>query len=150
MQSMGIDYETFSQIDLKKAGLHNYASDPSTGVHCLSYGPDPEHIKTWVEGEAFPAYLRVHIESGGIITAWNAAFELAIWNLCCVRKYGWPPLPIKQVRCSMVRAYAMALPGALEDAAPALGVDQRKDAAGRRLSRQVPLPLLLQQAGRAN
>ena len=33
---MGIDYETFSQIDLKKAGLHNYASDPSTGVHCLS------------------------------------------------------------------------------------------------------------------
>jgi hypothetical protein len=30
----------------------------------------------------------------------------------------------------MVRAYAMALPGALEDAAPALGVDQRKDAEG--------------------
>ena len=120
MTSWGLDFETFSQIDLKKSGLHNYATDPSTGAHCLSYGPDPEHIKTWVEGEPFPQDLANHIAAGGIITAWNAAFELAIWNLCCVKKYGWLPLPISQVRCSMVRAYAMALPGALEDAAPAL------------------------------
>lgn len=140
MISFGADFETFSQIDLKKSGLHNYATDPSTGAHCLSYGPDPEHIHTWVEGEPFPADLRVHIESGGIITAWNAAFELAIWNLCCVPRYGWPPLPITQVRCSMVRAYAMALPGALEDAAPALGVDQRKDAAGHRIMLQLSKP----------
>jgi DNA polymerase len=140
MQSLGIDFETFSEVDLKKAGLHNYATDPSTGVHCLSYGPDPEHIKTWVEGEPFPEDLKVHIAQGGIITAWNAAFELAIWNLCCVKKYGWLPLPIHQVRCSMVRAYAMALPGALDDAAPALGVDQRKDAEGHRVMLQLSKP----------
>ncbi|HUD75288.1 MAG TPA: DNA polymerase [Terracidiphilus sp.] len=147
MQSLGIDFETFSEVDLKKAGLHNYATDPSTGVHCLSYGPSPadtgsavEHIKTWVEGEPFPEDLKVHIAQGGIITAWNAAFELAIWNLCCVKKYGWPPLPIRQVRCSMVRAYAMALPGALDDAAPALGVDQRKDAEGHRIMLQLSKP----------
>ena len=140
MQSLGADFETFSEIDLKKAGLHNYATDPSTGAHCLSYGPDPEHIKPWVEGEPFPADLKAHIEAGGITTAWNAAFELAIWNEVCVKKYGWPPLPIKQVRCSMVRAYAMALPGALEDAAPALGVDQRKDAEGHRIMLQLSKP----------
>jgi DNA polymerase len=140
MQSLGIDFETFSEVDLKKAGLHNYATDPSTGVHCLSYGPDPEHIKTWVEGEPFPEDLKVHIAQGGIITAWNAAFELAIWNLCCVKKYGWLPLSIHQVRCSMVRAYAMALPGALDDAAPALGVDQRKDAEGHRVMLQLSKP----------
>ena len=140
MQSLGADFETYSEIDLKKAGLHNYATDPSTGVHCLSYGPDPEHVKTWVEGEPFPADLKAHIEAGGIITAWNAAFELAIWNEVCVKKYGWPPLPIRQVRCSMVRAYAMALPGALDDAAPALGVDQRKDAEGHRVMLQLSRP----------
>lgn len=140
MQSMGIDYETFSEIDLKKAGLHNYATHSSTGAHCLSYGPDPQYVKTWVEGEPFPEDLKAHIASGGILTAWNAAFELAIWNLCCVHKYGWPPLPISQVRCSMVRAYAMALPGALEDAAPALGVDQRKDAEGHRIMLQLSKP----------
>ena len=132
MQSLGIDFETYSEVDLKKSGLHNYATDPSTGVHCLSYGPgpgpadtgpDPEHIHTWVEGEPFPQDLADHIAQGGIVTAWNAAFELAIWNEVCVKKYGWLPLPIRQVRCSMVRAYAMALPGALDDAAPALGVD---------------------------
>src|ERR1700688_3777219 len=137
MTSWGLDFETFSRIDLKKSGLHNYATDESTGVHCMSYGPDPEHVKTWVEGEPFPTDLKAHIDQGGIITAWNAAFELAIWNLCCTRKYGWKPLPISQVRCSMVRAYAMALPGALEDAAPALGVDQRKDAEGHRIMLQL-------------
>jgi len=140
MTSWGLDFETFSQIDLKKSGLHNYATDESTGVHCMSYGPDPEHIKTWVEGEPFPKDLKAHIDQGGIITAWNAAFELAIWNFCCVPKYGWKPLPIAQVRCSMVRAYAMALPGALEDAAPALGVDQRKDAEGHRIMLQLSKP----------
>ena len=140
MQSIGIDFESFSQIDLKKAGLHNYATDPSTGAHCLSYGPDPEHVRTWAEGEPFPLDLRTHIASGGILTAWNAQFELAIWNLCCVPRYGWPELPLNQVRCSMVRAYAMALPGALDDAAPALGVDQRKDAAGHRVMLQLSKP----------
>ena len=138
--NLGLDFETFSKIDLKKAGLHNYATHPSTGIHCFSYGPDPTHIKTWVEGEPFPQDLADHIDQGGIITAWNAAFELAIWNLCAVKKYGWKPLPISQVRCSMVRAYAMALPGALEDAAPALGVDQRKDAEGHRIMLQLSKP----------
>src|ERR1019366_2072467 len=140
MISLGIDFESFSQTDLKKAGLHNYATDPSTGVHCLSYGPDPQHVRTWVEGEPFPQDLAAHIAAGGILTAWNAAFELAIWNLCCVCKYGWVPPPIRQVRCSMVRAYAMALPGALDDAAPALGVDQRKDAEGHRIMLQLSKP----------
>lgn len=140
MHPIGIDYETFSEIDLRAAGLHNYATHPSTGAHCLSYGPDPEHVKIWVEGEPFPADLQNHIDAGGILTAWNAQFEWAIWNLCCVRKYGWKPLPISQVRCSMVRAYAMALPGALEDAAPALGVDQRKDAEGHRIMLQLAKP----------
>jgi DNA polymerase len=140
MQSWGLDFETFSQIDLKKAGLHNYATDESTGVHCMSYGPDPGHVRIWVEGEPFPQDLAAHIAQGGIITAWNAAFELAIWNICAVHKYGWKPLPIRQVRCSMVRAYAMALPGALEDAAPALGVDQRKDAEGHRIMLQLSRP----------
>jgi DNA polymerase len=140
MLPLGCDFETFSQIDLKAKGLHNYATDPSTGVHCLSYGPDPEHVRTWAEGEPFPEDLRSHIAQGGILTAWNAQFELAIWNLCCVHRYGWPELPLNQVRCSMVRAYAMALPGALDDAAPALGVDQRKDAAGHRVMLQLSKP----------
>jgi DNA polymerase len=140
MQSMGIDYETFSEVDLRVAGLHNYATHSSTGAHCMSYGSDPEHVKTWIEGESFPEDLAAHIESGGTITAWNAAFELAIWNLCCTRKYGWKPLPVSQVRCSMVRAYAMALPGALEDAALALGIDQRKDQEGHRIMLQLSKP----------
>ncbi len=140
MNSFGDDFETYSECDLRVSGLHNYAMHPSTGAHCMSYGPDPEHVKIWIEGEPFPEDLQDHIDAGGVLTAWNAQFEWAIWNLCCVSRYGWKPLPISQVRCSMVRAYAMALPGALEDAAPALGVDQRKDAAGHRIMLQLAKP----------
>lgn len=137
MLSFGDDFETYSELDLRAVGLHNYATHSSTGAHCMSYGPDPEHVKIWIEGEPFPEDLAEHLAKGGILTAWNAAFEWSIWNLCCVRKYGWKPLPISQIRCSMVRAYAMALPGALEDAAPALGINQRKDMEGHRIMLQL-------------
>lgn len=134
------DFETYSRVDLKTAGLHNYAVDPSTGIHCLSWGSDPFDIQTWVEGDPFPEELREHIASGGIITAWNAAFEAYLWNLCAVRKYGWPKLPIEQVQCSMAMAYAMSLPGALEKAAAALGLAQQKDMKGGRVMLQLAQP----------
>lgn len=134
------DFETYSRVDLKSAGLHNYAVDPSTGIHCLSWGSDPFEIKTWMEGDPFPEELREHIASGGVITAWNAAFEAYLWNLCAVRKYGWPKLPIEQVQCSMAMAYAMSLPGALEKAAAALGLAQQKDMKGSRVMLQLAQP----------
>lgn len=134
------DFETYSRIDLRTAGLHNYATDKTTGIHCFSYGSTLDDIKTWVEGEPFPDEMAEHLEAGGIFTAWNAAFEIALWLHCAVRKYGWPKLRVENVRCSMAAAYAMAFPGALENCAPALGVEQRKDLAGKRVMLQLAQP----------
>jgi DNA polymerase bacteriophage-type len=134
------DLETYSEIDLRARGLHNYATHPSTGIHCFSYGFTPDDIQTWTEGEKFPGVIYDHIAHKGIFTAWNAAFEIALWNECAMHKYGWPRLPVEQVRCSMAAAYAMGLPGALENVAPALGLEQRKDAAGKRIMLQLAQP----------
>jgi DNA polymerase bacteriophage-type len=134
------DFETYSEVDLRACGLHNYATDKSTGIHCFSFGFEPDAILTWVEDQPFPEVVRDHIDSGGIFTAWNAAFELALWNECATHRYGWPRLPVSQVRCSMAAAYAMGLPGALENVAPALGLDQRKDAPGKRIMLQLAAP----------
>jgi DNA polymerase bacteriophage-type len=134
------DLETYSEIDLRARGLHNYATHPSTGINCFSYGFEPNDIRTWTEGEKFPEMIRLHLASGGVFTAWNAAFELALWLECAVRKYGWPKIKPEQVRCSMAAAYAMGLPGALENVAPALGLEQRKDAAGKRIMLQLAQP----------
>lgn len=134
------DFETYSACDLKTAGLHNYATHPSTGVHCFSWGDDPFEIQTWNEGDPFPEDLRAHLEAGGVLTAWNAAFELSVWNNCATKKYGWPEIRPEQFRCSMAQAYAMSLPGALEKAALALGVSQQKDMKGARVMMQLAQP----------
>ena len=140
MESKACDFETYSACDLKTAGLDNYARHESTGIHCFSWGDDPLDLQTWHEGEPFPEELREHLDSGGVITAWNAPFELYLWNLCAVRKYGWPKLPVGQVQCSMAMAYAMSLPGALEKAAAALGVAEQKDMKGARVMMQLAQP----------
>ena len=138
--SIACDYETYSACDLRAAGLHNYATDKTTGIHCFSWGSDPFEIQTWVEGDPFPEELREYAASGGIFTAWNAPFEISLWLHCAVPRYGWPVIKPEQFRCSMAKAYAMALPGSLENAALALGVAERKDMKGARVMMQLAQP----------
>lgn len=129
------DFETFSRCNLKTDGLDRYAKDSSTGIHCLGYAFGNEAPQVWTprsprrESERFLD----HVAAGGLFYAHNAAFELALWNQVAVPRYGWPILKPEQVRCTMVMCYAMALPGALENAAPALGLVPRKDLAGHRV-----------------
>lgn len=145
MTKLHCDFETYSAIDLKAQGLDVYARDPSTGVHCMAYAFDDGPVRVATDsgfemaclerGDAFKSldYVLEHVRSGGLVYAHNAPFEWAIWNFILVPRYGWPELKIEQMRCTMAMAYAMALPGALEAAAPALGIAQRKDGAGKRI-----------------
>lgn len=143
MTTLHIDFETYSAVDLPGCGLDNYATDPSTGVHCMAFCFDDEAIGIWLEDEAkLSPTLHAHVQRGGIVVAHNAAFELAIWNGVCVPKYGWPPLKAEQCRCTMAQAYAMSLPGSLDKASAALGVAQRKDLAGARVMMQLAKPKL--------
>ncbi len=135
-----IDFETYSACELKSAGLDNYAKDPSTGVWCMAYGFDEEDVLLWRPGSCDIERVRDHIAKGEVVYAHNAPFELAIWNNVMVPKFNWPRLEPKQVRCTMAMAYAMGLPGALENLAPALGIEQRKDAAGKRVMMQLAKP----------
>jgi DNA polymerase bacteriophage-type len=75
-----IDFETRSVVDLPKTGVHIYAEDPTTDVWCMAWAFDDEPVEIWIKGEELPERIRDHVESGGLVGAWNAAFELAIWN----------------------------------------------------------------------
>ena len=147
-----IDFETRSACELKDKGLDNYARHPTTDVNTLSFAFGDGPVQRWnpfMSADQFGplADLWQHVASGGIVVAHNAAFELAIWNHVCVKKYSFPPLKPEQVRCTMAQAYAMALPGALEKVAPALNVDQRKDMVGSRVMLQLAKP---KELGRIN
>jgi DNA polymerase len=137
-----IDFETRSACDLKAAGLDNYAKHPTTDVWCMAWALG-EHKTSLLVAYDFSKQNHPwtqHVKKGGLVYAHNAAFELAIWNNVMVPRYGWPPLKPEQVRCTMAMAYAMALPGALEKAAPAVGLDMAKDMAGHRVMMQLAKP----------
>lgn len=106
----------------------------------FAFGDEAPEIWIRGDGREWPLRALQHVADGGIVVAHNAAFEWVIWNCICVPKYGWPPLRIEQMRCTMAQAYAMALPGALEKVAPALGIEQRKDMAGQRIMMQLARP----------
>jgi len=135
-----IDFESKSAVDLRKCGVHVYAEDPTTDIHCMSYAFGEEEPEMWLPGEPVPVRIFEHVESGGSMVAHNAAFEITIWREILVKRYGFPSAPAERWRCTMAQAYAMALPGALADAAGALGLDQTKDAAGHRIMMSMAKP----------
>lgn len=134
MSILYIDFETKSSVDIRKAGADVYARHRSTDVMCMGFALDDGPVQLWTPFE------KVKIPTADIIVAHNASFELAIWNNVCVKKYGWPKLDPRQVQCTMAMAYAMALPGALEDAAPAAGLSVMKDTVGHRVMLQLSKP----------
>jgi len=144
------DFETRSEVDLKEVGLDVYARHPSTDVWCFGWAIDDGEPQIWTPGEPFPAAIRwpmVQFPRVVRIIAHNAPFELAIWNHICVPRYGWPPLRPEQTRCTMAMAYAMSLPGSLENASAALGLTQQKDMAGHRLMMQMSRPRAIEPEG---
>ena len=104
---MHIDFETYSSVDLKERGLANYAMDQSTGIHCMAYAMGDEDPDILTVFDDCPAIIRDWVESGKIVYAHNAAFELALWNAKLVPQ-GWPPLLPEQMRCTLAMAYAMS------------------------------------------
>ena len=134
-----IDFETRSACDLGAAGIHNYATHPSTDAWCMAWALNdlpPEILGTGLLARS----VRSHVENGGIDVAHNAQFEFMIWNYIMVPRYGWPELKLSQLRCTMAAAYSMSLPGALDNLAVALGLTDRKDAEGRRIMMQLAKP----------
>jgi len=92
------------------------------------------------EFRAGSASAAIHVQAGKPVYAHNAPFELAIWNDILVPRYGWPVLKPEQTFCTMACAYAMGLPGALEDAALSLGLAVLKDTEGRSLMLRMSRP----------
>jgi DNA polymerase len=130
-----IDFETRSPVDLKVHGLARYAKHPLTEPLMMAYafGDDPVFLVEDNKLTGHHAAVAAHIEAGGIVVAHNAQFELAIFNFIMAKRYGWPRLAISQTRDTMAACYAQALPGALENAAHALGLAVAKDVEGHAL-----------------
>lgn len=141
-----LDGESYSTIDLKKAGSHRYWEDESTDLHCVAYAFDEEDPSLWFPGDPVPRRIKVHIEEGGAVYAWNVAFERLMWSYKLAPKYGWPMPKERQFNCTMSEALIMNLPGQLDKAGPAIGGKIVKDKEGHRLMLKMCKPRKLRKA----
>lgn len=139
-----IDFETRSAVDLRSAGLYRYFEDPTTDILCMAYafGDEEPHIWTAEGVRGLVPEVTSHIANGGEIIAWNVAFERQGFEQIMGPRYGFPVPKLEQYRCTMAESYAMALPGSLDQAAPAIGLDIKKDNAGYRLMMKMCKPRL--------
>jgi hypothetical protein len=135
-----LDFETRSHIDLPKCGADVYARADGTDVLCLGYAFDEGDVSLWKQGDDFPLDVLAHIESGGSVVAHNAVFEYLIWNHVFHVRRGFPELKPEQLIDTMAMCYSMALPGALGNAAPALGLHHTKDMTGQRVMLKLSTP----------
>jgi DNA polymerase len=142
---LSIDFETRSTVDLKKAGVYVYATHPTTDIWLMAWAFDDEEPEVWYAPHAaralgcpdpdaaLPSRVVEHIQNGGEIRAWNAAFERIIWREIMVKRYGAPEIAMAQFVDTAAEAAAMSLPRALDQAAGVMGLSQKKDDKGYRL-----------------
>jgi DNA polymerase len=133
-----LDFETRSACDLKRAGLHVYARHQSTSILCAAYSFDEGPIELWFSGSPLDPRVIDHVAKGLPVWAHNVAFEREVWNQAGDKF--WPRFTIEQSHCTMALAYAMALPGSLDNASAAAGISQKKDMAGWRLMMKLSRP----------
>ncbi|MFZ5817261.1 MAG: DNA polymerase, partial [Bacillota bacterium] len=133
MMTLAIDLETYSSADLTKTGVYGYTQAPDFEILLLAYAWDdgPVEVIDLAQGEAIPAGVLAALTDTAVLkTAWNAQFE----RTALARHLG-QAMPPEQWRCSMVHSYTLGLPGSLDLAAKAVGVEVQKDSAGSALIR---------------
>jgi|TARA_R110002153_G_scaffold57817_8_gene158834 DNA polymerase len=116
--NISIDFETYSECDIRKAGAYAYNDHDTTEVLCLAWCVDEGDPKLWTPNMAPPQDLFDLIEQGALVWAWNSFFEMSAWNLVL----NWPKVPISQWRDTAALAAAQAFPRALGKCGEALGL----------------------------
>lgn len=122
-------------------GAACYTEHATCEVLSLSYDlKDGRGKRRWRPGLPAPLDLLAHVARGGLLEAWNVAFERWVWENVCVARMGWPVVQPDQWRCAMAKARAHALPGKLGKTGEVLGLKIQKDADGDRLLKKFSMP----------
>lgn len=120
---LAIDVETYSEIDITKAGAYRYCTDNSFEILLFAYAFDDEPVQIIdLTVEKMPIRVIEALKNPQILkTAFNANFERnAISNFL---KIECPP---NQWDCTMIRALRLGLPGSLDMAGKVLKFDEDK------------------------
>ena len=138
MPTLGIDIETYSEVDLPKCGVYAYAEHPSFEILLFAYAFDDEETQV-VDlkcGEQLPPRVLDALTDPAITkTAFNAAFERTCIGRCLGKR-----LDAAQWQCTAVQSAMLALPLSLEGVGEVLGIERKKLKEGGDLVRYFSLP----------
>ncbi len=136
-ESLSVDIETFSSINLSKAGIYRYVESPDFEILLFGYSIDGGDVQIvdLASGEEVPGPIIAGIKSDAVTKwAFNANFE----RICLSRFLGLPTgeyLNPSSWRCAMVWAATMGLPLSLEGVGIVLKLDKQKLTEGKDLIR---------------
>lgn len=135
MKFMSIDIESYSDIDINKAGVYRYVDTEEFKILLFAYSVDggPVQLIDLTRGDSIPKEI-VEALSDKSVTKWayNANFE----RVALSRFLGMPTgqyLDPEGWKCSMVWAATLGLPMGLDKVGEVLALDKQKMSEGRGL-----------------
>lgn len=138
MQHLSIDIETYSSVNLQKAGVYKYAESPDFDILLFGYSVDggAVHVIDLAYGEKIPAEI-VDALSDESVTKWafNAQFERV-----CLSNYLDTWLSPDSWHCTMVWSATLGLPLSLEGVGAVLGLEKQKLTEGKNLIKYFCVP----------
>lgn len=146
MSYLFLDFETFSEADLKKVGSYAYAEHPTTEVLICTYAFDDQPVQVWdctdgsdIPGDLHRALRRLVKPNSSIKMVWHngSMFDRLIMKHC----WGFD-IPVSNTIDTMIWAFRHALPGSLDALCEVLGVsaDNAKDKRGKALIQRFSKP----------
>lgn len=146
MSYLYLDFETFSEADLKKVGSYAYAEHPTTEVLICTYAFDDQPVQVWdctdgsdMPGDLHRALRRLVKPNSRIKMVWHngSMFDRLIMKHC----WGFD-IPVSNTIDTMIWAFRHALPGSLDALCEVLGVsaDNAKDKRGKALIKRFSKP----------
>lgn len=156
IQTLSLDLETFSDVDLQKCGVYKYAQSPNFEILLFGVSVNGGAVVVYdlAQGDAVPIDI-IKALTDDTVTKWafNAAFEricLSVWLQrnypAYFRSYSIDEdtvgdyLDPSAWKCSMIWAAYMGLPLSLAGAGMVLGLEEQKLKEGKDLIRYFCVP----------
>ena len=145
MNTLSIDVETFSDVDISKCGAYKYAESPSFEILLFAYAADGGEVQVvdLAAGEKIPQEILAALTDDNVIKwAFNANFE----RICLSRYLSGVGflrdafLSPESWHCTMVWAAYMGLPLSLAAVGSVLGLEEQKMSEGKSLIRYFCTP----------
>ena len=145
MNTLSIDVETFSDVDISKCGAYKYAESSSFEILLFAYAADGGEVQVvdLAAGEKIPHEILADLTDDNVIKwAFNANFERV-----CLSRYLSDMgllrdafLSPESWHCTMVWAAYMGLPLSLAAVGSVLGLEEQKMSEGKSLIRYFCTP----------